>query len=591
MVYADNLLVSPVDLPCAVEDSVSTDFLHAVTAPVLANDTSSSTTPLSVQDLPPAVHGIVTTDGTSITYRPARGFVGSETLSYLVCAGTACSPALATFTSTVPACTITGTPGDDVLLGTPNADVICGLAGDDVLFGADGDDVLVGGLGGDVLIGENGADVDLGGLGPDVVEAGPDDISESPDDSFDVGPAGFDVDAPTVSVTTPRPEQAINLGEIVAPVFTCKDNSGTVSSCVSDAANLDTATLGRHIVTVTATDASGNLSRTSIPYRVVVPALPDGSPTPTPALQCVSKLPDGYYVATFRATNSGTSPVRIAAGSTNSVTGAVDVEGPPETYGVGTTTFRAVFAATATVTWTFGTTAVSATGASRSCARPVDAVWSTGSATDAVRLSGQGATVTGQVHSEGGVFVSGARSSLTGGVEHVSGVTLSGQGIIVNPAPSVVYAGETPARLLLADMRPGGNAAVVAGAGYHAVALSACRNGVWDGSGLALTATLVYVPCAVSLSGAGLTVRATIAAEDSITISGAQPLFAPAAIGSPALVSAGSVTVSGARPSVQGIEAAGSISISGADARLCGLLGERVAVSGARASIAACPRP
>ncbi len=40
------------------------------------------------------------------------------------------------------ACTITGTPGNDVLVGTPGDDVICGLGGDDRLSGGGGNDTL-----------------------------------------------------------------------------------------------------------------------------------------------------------------------------------------------------------------------------------------------------------------------------------------------------------------------------------------------------------------------------------------------------------------------------------------------------------------
>jgi RTX calcium-binding nonapeptide repeat (4 copies) len=46
-----------------------------------------------------------------------------------------------------PACTVTGSPGDDVLVGGPGPDVLCGLEGNDVLDGREADDVLDGGEG------------------------------------------------------------------------------------------------------------------------------------------------------------------------------------------------------------------------------------------------------------------------------------------------------------------------------------------------------------------------------------------------------------------------------------------------------------
>ncbi|HWK27649.1 MAG TPA: hypothetical protein VNS09_13860 [Solirubrobacter sp.] len=70
------------------------------------------------------------------------------------------------------ACTIVGTPGNDVLLGTPGSDVICGLGGDDVLYGGGGNDELWGGPGDDRLYGEDGDDVLRGGDGADVLDGG-----------------------------------------------------------------------------------------------------------------------------------------------------------------------------------------------------------------------------------------------------------------------------------------------------------------------------------------------------------------------------------------------------------------------------------
>jgi Ca2+-binding RTX toxin-like protein len=52
-----------------------------------------------------------------------------------------------------PACTITGTSGDDDLRGTSGHDVICGLGGNDFIQGLGGNDVLYGGSGADVLSG------------------------------------------------------------------------------------------------------------------------------------------------------------------------------------------------------------------------------------------------------------------------------------------------------------------------------------------------------------------------------------------------------------------------------------------------------
>jgi hypothetical protein len=69
-----------------------------------------------------------------------------------------------------PACTRTGTAGNDVLTGTSGRDVLCGLGGNDVLKGLAGDDVLRGGGGNDILIGGRGADLITGGTGKDLTK-------------------------------------------------------------------------------------------------------------------------------------------------------------------------------------------------------------------------------------------------------------------------------------------------------------------------------------------------------------------------------------------------------------------------------------
>ena len=72
-----------------------------------------------------------------------------------------------TVDTTLPGCTITGTPADDVISGTPANDTICagggkdtveGLAGNDTLRGEGGMDTLLGGGGDDTLDGGQGTD-------------------------------------------------------------------------------------------------------------------------------------------------------------------------------------------------------------------------------------------------------------------------------------------------------------------------------------------------------------------------------------------------------------------------------------------------
>jgi len=76
-----------------------------------------------------------------------------------------------TFT-TVKACPITGTSGNDHLVGTPGNDVICGLGGNDTINGKGGNDTIRGGNGNDTLLGKRGFDTLKGGNGDDLLKGG-----------------------------------------------------------------------------------------------------------------------------------------------------------------------------------------------------------------------------------------------------------------------------------------------------------------------------------------------------------------------------------------------------------------------------------
>ena len=94
-----------------------------------------------------------------------------------------------------PACTITGTPRNDVLRGTNGADVICGLAGNDIIFGLGGNDTIVAGDGNDTVDAGNGHDRVDGGSGNDRLSGsiGNDTLIGSNGNDVIEGGAGDDV--------------------------------------------------------------------------------------------------------------------------------------------------------------------------------------------------------------------------------------------------------------------------------------------------------------------------------------------------------------------------------------------------------------
>jgi hypothetical protein len=80
----------------------------------------------------------------------------------------------ATGRSARPACTITGSDGEENhLRGTSGPDVICALIGDDEIFGLGGDDVIFAGPGRDIVVGGGGDDRIFGNEGSDLAYGGP----------------------------------------------------------------------------------------------------------------------------------------------------------------------------------------------------------------------------------------------------------------------------------------------------------------------------------------------------------------------------------------------------------------------------------
>ncbi|WP_073782884.1 calcium-binding protein [Streptomyces uncialis] len=104
-----------------------------------------------------------------------------------------------TIESAGPACTITGTAGNDTLTGTNGDDVICGLGGNDTINGGNGSDTLYGGPGNDALGGGNGNDTLYGQAGDDTSKGETLlgsllHLFDNGNDTIDGGPGNDDLD-------------------------------------------------------------------------------------------------------------------------------------------------------------------------------------------------------------------------------------------------------------------------------------------------------------------------------------------------------------------------------------------------------------
>ncbi|WP_305785344.1 Ig-like domain-containing protein [Symbioplanes lichenis] len=73
--------------PVAGADAATTPTDTAVDIPVLANDSDAGNDPLTVTAVTGGAHGVVSTDGLTVTYTPDAGFHGTDTATYTVTDG------------------------------------------------------------------------------------------------------------------------------------------------------------------------------------------------------------------------------------------------------------------------------------------------------------------------------------------------------------------------------------------------------------------------------------------------------------------------------------------------------------------------
>ena len=82
-------IVSVNDMPQAVLDSAATTAGVRVIIRVLDNDSDPiEGSRLTITSVANPAHGTATTNGTTITYKPNTGFVGTETFTYTLSDGT-----------------------------------------------------------------------------------------------------------------------------------------------------------------------------------------------------------------------------------------------------------------------------------------------------------------------------------------------------------------------------------------------------------------------------------------------------------------------------------------------------------------------
>ena len=210
----------------------------------------------------------------------------------------------------------------------------------------------------------------------------------------------------------------------------------------------------------------------------------------------------------------------------------------------------------------------------------VDGLWASA---DDVHITGSRATVKLLVHGERSVRLGGANGQYTGGVEYVADLNTHVSAVIT-PAPVKIPEGErTPPVLAVSSYRPGAPEAVAAGSQYRAISSEDCIDGTWRPTAADLTG-VVYVPCAVVVSGTGLNATVTLAAEGTVLVEAPAAVLHPAGRKGAVIVADSGIHVSGDNVTVRGSLFSGAgIKLTGSTQTLyCGAVGHAVQVSGSQ---------
>jgi PKD repeat protein len=210
------------------------------------------------------------------------------------------------------------------------------------------------------------------------------------------------------------------------------------------------------------------------------------------------------------------------------------------------------------------------------------AIWANSPNATAIQWSGSGAQITGKVHSNGGISMSGSNNAINGTVYYVSKFTITGSSDHCTLSQQLPSVRPIPVHYDLSAYQPGGTAAQAAGKyQYINGNFSVSKSGtVLDG--------LYYVKGNVSLSGSNIKGTCTIVAEGTITISGSG-MNSSAYSGDLLFFSNGtSLSISGSNSTLGGIIYApnSQINISGSNDAIAGsLFGNKVAISGSNTKI------
>lgn len=211
-----------------------------------------------------------------------------------------------------------------------------------------------------------------------------------------------------------------------------------------------------------------------------------------------------------------------------------------------------------------------------------EAIWSA----TKFSIASASVTITGTVHSNKDIAITGSVGTINPKIEYGGTYAKDLSSVTMTVPAATKAAATTPVFRAVADYLPGGSAATAAGSTYRAISCAAGTTWAYSAAQVG-SATIVYVPCNVSLASASGAVTALIVADGTINVgSSAITIGNSAKPSATGLISNSSanpaITIAGSSTTVYGAIQAlnGGVSISGSIADLrCGVVADSVSMS------------
>ena len=224
------------------------------------------------------------------------------------------------------------------------------------------------------------------------------------------------------------------------------------------------------------------------------------------------------------------------------------------------------------------------------------AIWAQGDDETALQWSGAKGEVTGLVHSNGGLKVTGSKNTFTGGTTYVSTFenphSNGGNANVFVPDAMQVAAQALPVAYTLADYMPGGAAAIAAGANYVDLTDDCSGGASVSFNRETIPGTLYWAPCDLNFDVKDSTGEVTVVASGKIHFKAHKDSQVSAFVDGVLALSASdqskAIHLNGNKSNLHGnlVAEFGEIHLAGSNQTFsCGIFGDSVKISGSSITV------